>query len=958
MLWRLVPKWVVNAIGRISFSKKFILFFLAFIIPLISVKAYLLVDIKSKINQNETEQMALESLQHVATLLEHTQYHRGLNQSYLRGYEEFSDSVQERQELINSKIMVIDYKVKNEWDDFFNQEQWSIFNEQWQRVKTITNPRRNYVEHNELNQGLLSLVSHIIEETQMYMNPDPQMNRLSDVLNEDLLLATERIGQLRAFTSRLTMEDRLSDKQQAELLMMIGGVKDSLTTFGLKTSYIFIGEFDDRYNLANHVEDFKQETSEVIEAVENNIFLLYNPEQVFLYATSAIDSGFSIYERGNLLLTEHLKNQQKLYKFNQMLIFGFVLLSVLIVFFLFGGMYVSVIETIKSLQKGTQRWISGDLSARVDIRTGNELKYIGDSFNELARNFEIKIEEYNEAQQELKQSLLKNNQLVTAINNLEIGVIITDPTHPDHPITFVNPGFEKLTGYKAEEVLGRYAYMLHGERTTPESIQKLEEGIAKEEPFSVEILNYRKDGTTFWNLLSIAPVYEDGKLVNFLGLQTDMTKQKQADEKIYSLAYYDQLTNLPNDNKLAEVVRDDIDSGIKEATVLFLDVIRFKFVNHSRGFTLGNQTLKEIANRLERVMKDNGVVSRQYGDKFTIYIQDSAEQTFINETITQICDQFREPFEIEGHTFFLEVAIGVSQFPEGGKDFNVLLQQAEAAMYTARKNDDKDYVYYEEHMQQDFELEYDLENKLRVAVERNELFLTYQPKQDLNTGEITGMEALLRWDHPQLGVVSPFRFIPIAESTGLIYDIGRWVLFEACKQNKQWQEQGVEPLVVSVNISAKQFKNDYLLPMIDQVLVETQLDPTYLEIELTESVFQNPSEIKPLLDEVRERGIHISIDDFGTGYSSLNYLKQFPIDVLKVDRAFVKDLLEDERDRRLTKSMIEMGQGLGFKVIAEGAETSEHIDKLREYGCNEVQGYYVSKPLQAEEFYEFVKRRI
>ncbi|WP_078427285.1 EAL domain-containing protein [Alkalihalobacterium alkalinitrilicum] len=785
-------------------------------------------------------------------------------------------------------------------------------------------------------------------------HPDPQMNRLSNAINEDLLLGTEKIGQLRSFSSRISLEETLTEQEKNELLLMIGGIQLFIDDFEMKTYYL--SHYNREQNILYEKQQFINETVMFLELLKSDDFLLKDTEVIFNQATAAINRGFLLYEKGNLILLDHLNEMQKSYQIKQIILFLIIIFSILLIYLFFGGVYVSVMQTIQALQTGTSQWIKGDLRSRIQVKTKDELKYVGDSFNQLAGNFEKNLEENRRIQLDLQHSLKKNNQLATAINNLEIGVIITDPILPDNPITFVNAGFEKLTGYRAEEVIGRKPSRLQGEKTSTKAKKRIREGIKNRESFSIEILNYRKDGELFWNLLSITPVYEDGKLVNFLGIQTDITKQKKADEKIYSLAYADQLTHLPNHNRLQMIVKKNIKSLMQEATILRLDVARFKNINHVRGFTLGDFTLVELAKRLEHILTGKGGFSRQYGDKFTIYLPHISNKQEVEQILKEIHKQLHEPFKIDGYTFYLEVSIGVSQFPKDGTDFITLMQHAEAALFKAKGTDGHFYVYYQSEMHKNFHEEYSIENNLRVAIEKEELFWTYQPKQDLKTGIITGMEALIRWNHPELGVISPFKFIPIAEKTGLIYQIGEWVLLEACKQNKKFQEQGLQPLIVSVNISAKQFSNkEYLLTTIDRIIEQTKLDPKYLEIELTESVFQNPAIVEPVLAEIKKRQIQVSVDDFGTGYSSLSYLKLFPIDVLKIDRAFIKDLLENNNDQKLTKSMIEIGHGLSLKVIAEGVETSRHIELLKTMNCDEVQGYYLAKQLTADEFVEFMR---
>lgn len=434
--------------------------------------------------------------------------------------------------------------------------------------------------------------------------------------------------------------------------------------------------------------------------------------------------------------------------------------------------------------------------------------------------------------------------------------------------------------------------------------------------------------------------------------------RRQAEDRVRHLATYDELTGVVNrnmfgqrlDHALAQARRND-----QPFSVLFLDLDRFKNINDTFGHDAGDGVLREVAERLRGCLRESDTVGRFGGDEFLVLLEAMPQPTHSAVVAQKLLAAIARPFTIDAQDFQLTASIGISTYPADGEDAQSLLKNADTAMYRAKEQGKNNYQFYSAQMNVHTRERMALESGLRAALERNEFVLHYQPKIDLGSRRIVGMEALVRWQHPINGLIAPAQFIPVAEETGLIVPIGEWVLRTACAQSKSWREQGLPPLRIAVNLSPRQFADEHLLQDVERMLSETGMDSAALELEVTEGmVMQNPERAAMLLGKLRTAGVIVAIDDFGTGYSSLSYLKRFPIDSLKIDRSFIKDLPLDTEDAAITQAIIVMAHSLGLKVIAEGVETEDQAGFLRAHGCDEAQGYYFSKPVPAHEFARLV----
>jgi diguanylate cyclase (GGDEF)-like protein/PAS domain S-box-containing protein len=436
-------------------------------------------------------------------------------------------------------------------------------------------------------------------------------------------------------------------------------------------------------------------------------------------------------------------------------------------------------------------------------------------------------------------------------------------------------------------------------------------------------------------------------------------QRKVAEDQLRFIATHDSLTDLPNRSLFNERLRHALHQGTRYSrgiAVMFIDMDRFKVVNDSLGHSAGDRLLQDSANRLAECLRESDTVARLGGDEFVVMIENFTAPKDAIAVAQKVLVSLARPFFVDGQEFLMSASIGISTFPDDGKDAETLLKNADIAMYRAKDQGRNNYQFYSAQMNKHTFERLAMESSLRRAVERNEFLLHYQPKLDLRTGAIAGVEALVRWQHPDWGMVSPAQFIPLAEETGLIVQIGEWVLKAACEQNKRWRDQGIPPLRVAVNLSARQFAQKTLLSDIAKTIAQSGLTPDCLELEITESlVMTNPEHATETLQKLKAMGISLSIDDFGTGYSSLAYLKRFPIDCVKIDRSFIKDIPTEADDMAITKGVIALGHSLRLKVVAEGVETVEQQDFLRSNSCDEMQGYLFSKPLPAEEMTALLK---
>lgn len=572
-----------------------------------------------------------------------------------------------------------------------------------------------------------------------------------------------------------------------------------------------------------------------------------------------------------------------------------------------------------------------------------------------------KVEYYSTVARDLtdmKRSQEKERMANKVFESVTEGILVTDA---NATIVFANPAFTTTTGYSEEEAIGQKPSILRSGRHSPDFYKDMWTSLLETGQWTGEIWNKRKNGEIFVEEISIRTVKDElGKTTHYVGVFKEITLRKQMEEQIQYQAYYDALTGLSNRTFFLDRLTQLIAHARRNQhmfAVMFLDLDRFKFINDTLGHSQGDILLQKVAERLKRCVRESDTVSRFGGDEFIILLADLSSQEGAVKVAEKILEALAQPFVLEGQEYFISASIGISLYPIDGNDEETLFRNADMAMYRAKERGNH-YQFFLPSMGVLSLERLKLENDLRKALERKEFFLHYQPKVDLNTGEIIGVEALVRWQHPELGMVSPGKFIPLAEETGLILPLGEWVLRSACRQNKTWQEEGLPPVRVAVNLSMAQFQQKNLTEMIAVTLKETGLSPHFLELEVTESVIMRNLETTiRVFQELKEMGIQISLDDFGTGYSSLSYLKQLPFDALKIDQSFIRDIKTSPDEMSIVRAVIDLAHSLKMKVITEGVETEEQIHVLRFCQCDEIQGYYFSPPVSAEEFKELLQKK-
>ncbi|HUW27229.1 MAG TPA: EAL domain-containing protein [Sulfuriferula sp.] len=547
------------------------------------------------------------------------------------------------------------------------------------------------------------------------------------------------------------------------------------------------------------------------------------------------------------------------------------------------------------------------------------------------------------------------NRVRTVLETVDEGIVSISESGS---IELFNPGAERIFGYRSADILGSNVSILMPEPYRSEHDEYLrryrETGTAHVIGTGREVRAQRSNGEIFPMELQISEYSLDARR-QFIGIMRDITERKAAEEKIIHLAHHDALTNLPNRRLVQERIQQTIAwarrSGAQFA-VMFIDLDKFKGINDTLGHDVGDRLLQMVAHRLTECLREGDTVGRQGGDEFIVLLGmlSAAEDAAL--VAQKILGALSAPFVINGQDLRTSASIGIAVYPQDGTDVETLLKNSDTAMYHAKEAGRRDYHFFTQAMNAAATERLLLESSLRQAIDRNELLLHYQPLVSLEEGGIVATEALVRWNHPELGLVSPARFIPVAEDSGLIVPLGEWVLRQACGQLKQWREQGIQLRRMVVNLSPRQFRQKHLVQTFSRVLSETGVDPHWLGLEITESVImENPEVSIGILEELKALGIELSLDDFGTGYSSLGYLKRFPIDKLKIDQSFVRDITTDADDKAMVAAIIVMAHQLNIRVVAEGVETEAQLAFLREQGCDEYQGYYFSRPLPADEVY-------
>jgi diguanylate cyclase (GGDEF)-like protein/PAS domain S-box-containing protein len=537
----------------------------------------------------------------------------------------------------------------------------------------------------------------------------------------------------------------------------------------------------------------------------------------------------------------------------------------------------------------------------------------------------------------------------TVLEHIADGVMVVDAYGR---IVAINPAFSQITGYTESEALGQDSSITRSARHDEAFYQRLWEDLIESGFWRGEIWNMRKNGEVYLEWLTASAVRDNaGLITHYVAVFSDITKVRESQDQLDHMAHHDPLTALPNRLLFHHRLQHALPRAARNAeqlALLFIDLDRFKNVNDTLGHHVGDELLKQVACALGGQLREGDTLARLGGDEFIVLLENVGGQAGAGHVAEKLVAMFEQPFIVSDYELFVTGSVGISVYPNDATDLNMLIRNADIAMYQAKARGRNGYQFYAPSMTGEGVERLRLEAMLRRAIEKDEIFLNYQPQVEIDSGRLIGVEALVRWDHPELGLVPPARFIPLAEDTGFINQLGKWVLYEACRQMMRWQEAGLEVPKIAVNLSVKQFERGSIVSMVADILKETGLAPERLQLEVTESVIMNTGDALGFINDLHAIGVGLAIDDFGTGYSSLAYLKQLPVQTLKIDRSFIKDISTDANDEAIAIAIIQLGKSLNLAVIAEGVETQDQADFLLRHGCRQAQGFFYSRPELAQ----------
>ncbi len=562
----------------------------------------------------------------------------------------------------------------------------------------------------------------------------------------------------------------------------------------------------------------------------------------------------------------------------------------------------------------------------------------------------------NPASSIIKELELKNAKQSQIIEQIQESVISIDV---DGYITSWNRGAKRLLGYSAKEVISKHITTIISQEQYDKRVKEIKSSIGKRR-YTNDIEIISKSGKSIVVNLSLS-FWRDNKknVLGLIGYIQDRTERKMAEMALYNQAHYDSLTGLPNRLMFNENLKKSVTkakSNSNRLALFFIDLDHFKEINDSLGHTVGDEVLKVVSARLKSVVGSENAIARLGGDEFTVIIENLTDTQSVSQMAQDIVDSLLNPIAIKENRLYVTCSIGISLYPYDSRYMKNLIKFADTAMYSAKEMGRSGYQYYKSEMTKRALDRVLLETSLRNALKRDEFLVYYQPRYDGRTEKLSGMEALVRWVHPIMGIMSPDSFIPLAESTGVIIEMDRFVMRRAMDDVVKWHEEGLSPGIMAINLSIKQLQHVDFISTLEKLLEETRCRPEWLEFEVTESqIMSNPQESIRILEIINDMGISLSVDDFGTGYSSLAYLKKLPVNKLKIDQSFVKNLPGDEEDAAIIKAIIALAKSLKFQIVAEGVETKEQKDFIVECGCECIQGYYYAKPMPADEIDSILK---
>lgn len=605
-----------------------------------------------------------------------------------------------------------------------------------------------------------------------------------------------------------------------------------------------------------------------------------------------------------------------------------------------------IVRPVTRLTNAARDIKNGNYGVRAAVEGNDEISELASSFNSMTDQLVSINKRLDKKVGESTQSL---RLMATAFEHSGEGILITDA---DKNIIAVNEAFSRMTGYTQEEMLGKK--LGNGNNTANELFRQIRRSLNGSGAWQGEIVDHRKNGQAYSQRLSITAVRdEQGQITNYIGNFSDITEQKAYEEKIRYLAHHDTLTSLPNRFMLVERLQQAASAAQRnkeKVAVMFIDLDRFKSINDTLGHNIGDKLLIQVAQRLQSCVRSSDIVARLGGDEFVVALVEIEGADRVFHVADNILRALGHSYFVEEYALYSTPSIGIAFFPEDGATVDEVMKNADVAMYHAKAKGRNNYQFFEQEMNTASLERIEMENEIRMALEREEFLLHYQPQVNIATGQVVGVEALVRWQHPEKGLILPATFVPVAEDTGLIVPLGEWILRTACRQLNQWLAQGMTEMLMCVKLSARQFRQKNLHTKVVSIVAEEKLDPALLELEITEGVaMSNPEEAVSIMETLRGIGVKLAVDDFGKSYSSLSYLKQFPINRLKLDHSFIRNIETDPKDAAIYAATVTLANHLGLDVVAKGVETKKQHDYLKQLHCDKIQGYFCCKPLPAKD---------
>jgi diguanylate cyclase (GGDEF)-like protein/PAS domain S-box-containing protein len=940
-------KPAISLLNNLKYPIKFMVIGTLLVIPFIMIFYLLITNIYDETQSAKKQRVGIQYIYHFANLLEELEHHRGLESIYYStGNKPFFEMLKTKQSKIDTHIDAIatyDHQQTNslesvpEWNDLLDKWQWIKENDALNDMKLYLN----------MDEDIFNLISYISDYYDLNNVPKSDSFYLMSGIVRELPSSIINLALIRDLAVNHNPEQNLTSEETEEILQLkylvdfsMKNHNDNLRLSFTHNPYLVLKI--EKYNL-DSLDKKKIFWSSINAIRKDTDHFINSPVMLYVAGTDAINAIFKLYKSEILVMDDLLKARID-DSYHQIHLFSvFTSFVFLLALYLFMGFYFSVNRTVWTLEDVSKRVSTGDLTVRVNLDTRDELRTVGRSFNEMIESFSNMInknklvtEQLRIAQEELVDTLRQQDAMTFKFKEMDGRFIHT----------LCNGRLLYRFGLSPEQVVGRELCQFLSAEQAAAKIDYYHRAWQGHEDVTYE---GELNGISYFS--SLTPIKRDGQVVEVIGFSVDISERKQAEETIKKLAYHDSLTGLPNRFKFNKHCNQMLTEAMQNKQMLammYLDLDRFKFINDTLGHDNGDLLLKAVAKRITDCLRQDEMVSRQGGDEFAILLQDMTREKTLN-VAQRLVEVLGRPYNLNGHEVYVTPSIGISLYPNHGDDLETLIKHADIAMYHAKQNGKNNYFFFNPAMKVAIPKKLELEKGLRQALEREEFIIYYQPQLNLSTGELLGMEALIRWQHPTMGIISPGEFIPLAEENGLIIPIGEWVLHNACIQNKAWIDKGLPAMRITVNLSPRQLQQEDLVGAISRILEETGLEPQYLGLEITETISMYSDPFFDKLHQLKELGIHISIDDFGTGYSSLGYLRKFPIDTLKIDKSFISGIPTNEENTAIVTAIVAMAKSLQLEVIAEGVENQEQLSLLGSLGCYGIQGYFISPPIPANE---------